>query len=170
MQTGAVSGQFNGPGADVALQRRLLAVPAANAVNVYSLTTHTLLTVLRGHQKPVSATRFAGEGDSQASLRAAAPQVVMPRLQLLWALSWSSESDPFPVLQLLTASADGTLCVWDVETGALSRSIAVGQPIVGLAAPAGGDVAHLSLAWKDRGVGRVRVWTACRNVAASPGY
>lgn len=65
MQGGATSGQFRGPGADVALQRRLLAVPVANAVHVYSLATSTLVTGLRGHQKPVSAARFAGEGDSQ---------------------------------------------------------------------------------------------------------
>jgi hypothetical protein len=68
MHGGGASGQFHGPGADVALQRRLLAVPVAHAVHIYSLETCTLATVLRGHQKAVSAARFAGENDSQVCL------------------------------------------------------------------------------------------------------
>lgn len=59
--------------------------------------------------------------------------------------------------QLLTASADGTLCIWDVESGTLTRSVAIGQPVAGLAVPPGGNVAHLSVAWSERGAGRVSV-------------
>lgn len=57
--------------------------------------------------------------------------------------------------QLCTASLDGTLGVWDVESGRQTRTVAVGQPIVGLAVPPGGTLAHLSITWKDRGTGRV---------------
>lgn len=57
--------------------------------------------------------------------------------------------------QLCTASLDGTLGVWDVESGRQTRTVAVGQPIVGLAVPPGGSLAHLSVTWKDRGTGRV---------------
>ena len=70
MHGGGASGQFHGPGADVALQRRLLAVPVAHAVHIYSLETCTLATVLRGHQKTVSAARFAGDNDSQVCVLA----------------------------------------------------------------------------------------------------
>jgi WD40 repeat protein len=65
-------------------------------------------------------------------------------------------TDVLLAVQLLTASADGTLCIWDVESGALVRSVAAGQPIAGLAVPQGGDTAHLSVAWNDRGAGRAR--------------
>ena len=46
------------------------------------------------------------------------------------------------------------MCIWDVESGALVRCVVAGQPIAGLAVPPGGDVAHLSVAWNDRGAGR----------------
>ncbi len=65
MRPGGASGQFNGPGADVALERRLLAVPVGNSVHLYSLATCTLNTVLQRHQAAVSAARFFGDGDSQ---------------------------------------------------------------------------------------------------------
>lgn len=61
-------------------------------------------------------------------------------------------------LQLCTASADGTLGVWDVESGRQTRTIAVGQPVVGLAVAPGSMLAHLTVAWKERGAGRVRIF------------
>ena len=77
----------------------------------------------------------------------------------------SARTGPYNVLhahtQLVTASADGTLGVWDVESGRQTRSVAVGQPVAGLAAPAGGPLLHLSLAWKERGAGRVRHVEGC---------
>ena len=66
--------------------------------------------------------------------------------------------DPHDICrQLITASADGTLGVWDVESGELRQSVLVGQPISGLAVPKGADTVHLAVQWGERDAGRVSV-------------
>ena len=158
----AGGGKFRGPGASVSLHRSLIAVPTSQDVHVYDLSTRTLAMVLRGHLDTVSTAKFSGLDDSEVPRQI--DSVVTHTRHVTWA---STELDAYLLLQardphdlcrqLITASADGTLGVWDVESGELRQSVLVGQPISGLAVPKGADTVHLAVRWGERDAGRVSV-------------